>query len=298
MEKAILKTLSYSDIFDYPLKAYEIHKWLIKQPAHTYQIEEALKRLIKKGKLAQYQDFYFLKSRKALVKKRLEREKQSKSYLLKARVFSQVLKIVPFVKLVGVSGGLAMNNASKADDIDLFIITENNRVFLSRLFAIVSFDAMSVRRKVDMSEKQAAGKICLNLILEESKLSQQEQNVFVAHEVLQMKVLWERDNMYSKYLESNAWVFEYLPNWAVGKVASSKFKVKQSFSLSKSLKKKKPIEKVFGISLNLLEVLAKWFQLKIMQRPKGNERIEEGALYFHPNNYQEQILTKFKKVDL
>src|SRR5262245_34090416 len=48
MESAILKTLIYADIFDYPLKAWEIHKWLIsKKKCELSEVEESLRRLVK-----------------------------------------------------------------------------------------------------------------------------------------------------------------------------------------------------------------------------------------------------------
>lgn len=46
--------------------------------------------------------------------------------------------------------------------------------------------------------------------------------------------------------------------------------------------------------LDLLENLAKKIQLKIM-RPSGMERISDRAVYFHPNDVREKILTEYKK---
>lgn len=46
---------------------------------------------------------------------------------------------------------------------------------------------------------------------------------------------------------------------------------------------------------DLLEKAAKWFQLKVMQKPQGMERIEEGALYFHPNDIRSEVLRKYRE---
>lgn len=46
---------------------------------------------------------------------------------------------------------------------------------------------------------------------------------------------------------------------------------------------------------NLLEALAKWFQLRIMQKPKGMERIEDGALYFHPEDCRPKVLSEYRQ---
>ena len=44
-----------------------------------------------------------------------------------------------------------------------------------------------------------------------------------------------------------------------------------------------------------VEILARKFQLKIMQKPKGRERIEDGALYFHPHDIRQQVLSKYEQ---
>ena len=280
MEKAILKTLYYADIFDYPLKAYEIHKWLIGRKATLRQVEKAVEKLRVKGKAERVKDYYFLPRRAELVSKRQRKEKQSASYLQKARILTFILKVIPWIKLVGISGGLAMENTSKADDIDLFIITGKNRLWISRLFILGLLSLTGQRRKVGQKGKQIAGKLCINTLLEEDKLEQGNKDIYLAHEVLQMKVLWVRGGAYSKYLLDNVWVFKFLPNWIGEKTQNSKRKSQNYNSKFKIL--------------DLLENMAKRFQLKIMSRPQGLERVEEGALYFHPNDCRAAILQEYK----
>ena len=44
-----------------------------------------------------------------------------------------------------------------------------------------------------------------------------------------------------------------------------------------------------------IEKLAKWIQLKVMKKPEGLERIEDGALYFHPEDCRPTILKEYGK---
>jgi len=279
MDKAILKTLAYADIFDYPLKINEIHKWLIGRKANLRQVEKALSQLSKKGKVKSKKEYYFLKKREAIVKRRLQNEKISKIYFRKAKIIAQILKVIPWIKLVGVSGGLAMENVSKKDDIDLFLITAKNRLWISRLLALGLLSLIGQRRKVGDLGQKVVGKLCINTLLEEDCLEQANKDIYLAHEVLQMRVLWERDGIYAKYLEDNSWAFKYLPNWTAG-IQNSEFRI-QNYNAK------------FKI-LDQIEKLAKWFQLKIMQKPQGRERVEDGALYFHPKDYGKEILAKCK----
>lgn len=278
MEKAILKTLIYADIFDYPLTVFEIHKWLIGRKAQLREMKQVLDRLVKSYKVQVKSEYYVLFGRDELVAKRRRRKKQSEWYLKKAKALTTILKLIPWIKLVGVSGGLAMENADKVDDIDLILITNKKRLWISRFLALVLLSFTGQRRKVGESEHKTSGKLCLNILLEDSRLEQGSKDIFVAHEVLQMKVLWERGGIYGKYLEDNSWAFKFLPNW----VGNSWEKAKQSEDSPSTI-------------FNVLENLAKKFQLKIMQEPKGMERIEDGALYFHPSDIRKEILVKYKK---
>src|SRR3989344_4633118 len=153
MDKAILKTLAYADIFDYPLKINEIHKWLIGRKANLRQAEKVLSKLSKKGKVKSKKEYYFLARREEIVKRRLQNEKISKIYFRKAKIIAQILKVIPWIKLVGVSGGLAMNNVLRKDDIDLFVITAKNRLWITRLLSL-GLLSLTGRRRLFGASKQ------------------------------------------------------------------------------------------------------------------------------------------------
>ncbi len=287
MEKAIIKTLHYADIFDYPLKAYEMHKWLIGRKANLRQVERYLINLKQNKKIKEKSGYYFFPRKDNLVSKRKHREKQSAQYLRKAQILATILKIIPWIKLIGISGGLSMDNATKADDIDLILVTSKKRLWISRILTLGLLSLTGQRRKVGEKGAKIAGKICVNTLLEEDKLEQSSKDIYLAHEVLQMKVVWQRDGVYSKYLSDNAWVFKFLPNWTTG--GDLRF-IKFKQTIPSGVKTKD-----YKSAVNFIEDLAKWFQLKIMEKPKGMERIEDGGLYFHPLDFRPKILNAFKR---
>lgn len=306
MEKAVLKTLIYADLFDYPLNTYEVHKWLIGKKVTLRQVEKALGKLVDKLQVTDCRGFYYLPKKQGLIVKRYRRKKQSLSYFKKAKILAQVLKIIPWIKLVGVSGGLALSNAGKTDDIDLFIITGKNRLWISRFLALGLLSLVGQRRKVGESGRKVAGKLCLNILLEEDKLEQKNKDIFVAHEVLQMKVLWQRGGIYSRYLEDNSWVFNFLPNWVgsselslrgprLGEERSNLGRINPKSRLLTSLSRRSGPRSLRSLAMTYMEALAKWLQLKIMQKPKGMERIEDGAVYFHPEDCRGRILSGYRQ---
>lgn len=292
MEKAILKTLIYADIFDYPLKAYEIHKWLIGRRVTLRQVEQALGKLVNRQLVTGYRGLYFLPKRKKITNGRLRKIKQSQIHFRKAKIIVWCLKIIPWIKLVGISGGLAMENADKSDDIDLFAITAKNRLWTCRLLILGFLSVIGQRRKPTEKGSKVSGKFCLNILLEEDRLGQINKDLFTAHEVLQMKVLWQRGDIYSKFLENNNWAFKFLPNWIgnMGNVVSSKYYVlrekRKNFHNTKYI--------IRNTILDIFEKLAKNFQLWYMKSPQGMERIEDGALYFHPEDCRQKVLTLYR----
>ena len=288
MEKAVLKTLAYADIFDYPLNVWEIHKWLIGKKISLRQMEKALERLVQNLNIKNQKGFYFLKGRNKIVRRRLLKEKHSGKLLIKARLMGQVFKLIPFIKLVGVSGSLALDNAKTGDDIDLLIITSKNRLWFSRLLLLLMLTLTGKRRTKSDSKKSSGGKFCVNLILEESNLEQRYKDLYIAHEVLQMKVLWDREGVYHRFLEANEWAFKFMPNWlaSTGSVSSIKYQV---------LNKKPKSTKMESNIVDILEKLARNYQLKVMGKPKGDERVEDAALYLHPVDYRPKVLKEYKE---
>ena len=88
-------TVAYADIFDYPLTGTEVRRWMI----------FGTKKINKNKK------YFFLKGRERIVKIREERAIYQAEKWQIARKAAQLLSKIPTVQLVGVTGGLAMNNA-------------------------------------------------------------------------------------------------------------------------------------------------------------------------------------------
>lgn len=212
MKKAIIQTLAYADVFDYPLIEKEIWRYLIAEKKISSEIVQ--KELCQKyPQIVKTGEYFFLKNRHQIVKIRQVREKWSRGKLKIAQRVAGWLRLIPWIKMVGVTGALAMNNSDKDDDIDLLITTSKNRLWLTRLLATIIIELVASRRRPD--DQKFRDKICLNMFLDEKHLAvpKKEQDLFTAHEVVQMKPIWEKDNTYQKFLKANIWVKKYLPNW-------------------------------------------------------------------------------------
>lgn len=279
MESAKFRALVYADIFDYPLTAVELEKWKIVGK----QLLTA--NLAREGASSAYQlltankdGYYFLKGREYIVSLREKRQEISQVKLKKAQTASDLLKRIPFVQMVALTGGAAMQNSKISDDIDILIIARKGTLWLTRLLSTLFADLKGIRRKPN--DKRVNNKICLNMFMEDGYLTlpQRERDLYGAHEVYQIKPLFDKDGVYVRFLKANYWARKFLPN----AVSGSKYQV---------LNIKKGQQNTFYI----LEWFAKLLQLLYMKQKRTTEVIAPHIVRFHPKDYRSKVLREYEK---
>lgn len=197
--QAVLKPILYADIFDYPLTLEEVYKF-VEFEMTLDKIELLLGQAVDDGKLVQVNGFYSLSNRPHLAAKRLERRKASRVLWPQAIYYGRWLASLPFVRLVAITGALAVDNPSDGvDDIDYLIVTRRRRLWLCRAM-IVMLVKYGHRRGVHL---------CPNYLITEDVLGF-EDDFFAAREILQMQPLYGKD-AYQRMSEVNAWVTHYFP---------------------------------------------------------------------------------------
>ncbi|MGE5224183.1 MAG: hypothetical protein ACM3PY_17215 [Omnitrophica WOR_2 bacterium] len=202
LEQAILYTIGYGDIFQYPMTVNEIHRYLIGMKSTQEDVEEALHLPNRLGRwIAQSGPFYLLPGRDEFVNVRRQREQESARLWPKALAYGRMIARVPFVRMVAVTGSLAMNNVNPGGDLDYMIVTRQERLWLARSLVIVLVRLAA----------RAGDRICPNYFLSEQTLALQDQNIFSAHELVQMAPL-SGTRVYAAIRQANLWADEYLPN--------------------------------------------------------------------------------------
>lgn len=212
IQKEILKTLLYFDVFSYPLTSREIYENTAVSTTHE-TIEHELRTLLSIGIVKQSSGFYSTsESIVTNTERRLEGNKQAKNMLVKANEISKKIFNFPFVSGVCISGGLSKNYFDANSDFDFFIITKPNRLWISRTLYIVLFKLFS-------KEKQKL--YCLNYFISEADLTINDQNLFVATELAYL-IPTVNHPLYKKLLQNNFWYKEYLMNKnEVGSISNS-----------------------------------------------------------------------------
>lgn len=198
-------SLIYHHIFEYPLTTLELIKWKPGKKIDKYKIPNIGFRYIK--------GFYFLRSNKEFVSTRIVRKRNSLKKIQIAREVSKLLKRIPFIKMVAITGSLSMFNAEDGSDIDLMVVTKKGRLWTTRFLSILLliFYGFKIRRWGDKNEKN---KICINMWLDETNFiwPKKDRNFYTAHEIAQIMPLFDKQKTYQKILNNNLWIKEYWPN--------------------------------------------------------------------------------------
>ncbi|MEX0887830.1 MAG: hypothetical protein WDZ67_00385, partial [Patescibacteria group bacterium] len=183
LEESVIKTLCYRDLFDYPLTEEEMAEFLVDESARPQELQQALARLVAEGKVVQNKGLHFLPGREKIAAIRRQRELVSERKYARALKSAQVLRYLPWIRAVFITGALAAGNAEKEADLDFMIVTRRNRVWLTRLTVYLLFSVLGWKRPRGVEE--APDRICLNMFLAEDALAvpDEERNLFTAHEV-------------------------------------------------------------------------------------------------------------------
>lgn len=254
-------TLTYFDKYDYPLTLDEIKYW---SPV-THPLSFPLS-LIKRGDRG---EFYFLPGRSHLVKLRKQRERFSKKKWLIAKQVGDQLKKFPSIAAIFVTGALAMNNCPKNDDIDLMIITKPNTLWLTRFFIDIYLKLSKLRRLPNTEHRtlNTSNLICDNLWLDTKNLVMHTHTIYLAHEILQAKCIFDREGVHYQFLKQNSWVKKYLP-------------IAYTHSIKKTEYRISNIEYLIFWPLNLLFFL---IQYLYMLPKMTSEKVGLGFAFFHPS---------------
>ena len=198
LSRAILQTVAYSDVFDYPLTAREIHRYLTGVKA---SLEEVVRTLGDDGVLTRTDDYFTLPGREEIVRIRMRRGLYSATLLPSAIAYGRMLGRLPYIRMVALTGSLAVMNVSENQDFDYLLVTAPSRVWTARAFALA----------LNRLAHWQGFTLCPNLIISETALKWEQTDLYSARELCQMLPIAGFD-VYHKLLQANHWVEDYLPN--------------------------------------------------------------------------------------
>ncbi len=285
--EAIKQTLLYAHIFDSPLTRHELWYYLktkakIRKDDFYYMLN-FLPRGVKMSN-----GYYYLTSNKNVVIDRSHREAVSRRKFQIAKKVGNLLSIIPTILYIGVSGSLSMKHAVENDDIDFFIITRKNSLWITRLFCLLILEIFNLRRS--KFSRNPRDKICINMLIDETQLKfpKDRQDIYTSQEIAQLKTLYSRSNTVLRFYHLNAWINSFMPN-----VLSDVHKISKSNSEELLLGSCRLVGN-FLLPIILFEKLAEKIQLWSIKKNQTSETVSKSFVAFHPFDYREYVLEKYK----
>ena len=279
---ASLRVLIYFDIFRYPLTKEEIRKMIPYDDEASLEFQ--LNKLVKDSIVYHIDGLYGLVNDKKYFEWRkkgnLRAKKNEKKAFKKARLISKF----PYVRGVFISGSFSKGHMLPDGDVDFFILTKHNRMWLSRTMLILY-------KKVFLFNSRKY--FCLNYFKGEDTLTIEEQNIFTATELFTILPVVS-NGLYKELINKNSWISNYYELDKIDKKVL--FQIKNS-------RFKEGLENIFNN--NIGERLDKFFMKLTLKRWKvkfGNMNEKDFELAMkssrnvskhHPSNFQKKVISEY-----
>ena len=301
----VARTIRYFDMFDQPVTAVQVWRTLVvtDEPStrlpRLADVTEALDAEVENGTLGTQWGYYFLARRPELITTRLQRHLLAQLKWKLTRRVARWLQYVPFVRGLAMSGSLAAGNTKPSSDLDIFVITEQGRIWTARLGLLLVSQLLGRRRKYWQGE--APNKVCLNHYVTTGSLTMPPalHNVYTAV-LYQWLIPLTGFGAFQAYQAANAgWITKQLqfpllpslPNRQLLQASSLGLKVKMW--LERLLH-----EPLFRWTERWAEQIQRWFIERHMRTQSGTASrvvLSAAELAFHPDTKVPSILAEFKQ---
>jgi predicted nucleotidyltransferase len=306
IEKQILATIVYYDIFDYPLTSLEVFSYLIEVGAgDSRKSENSMGDILEclennamlKNRIDVKFGFFFLRGRSEIVAKRMERKKIADQKWKRAKRIFRIIQAIPFLRNIFVSGSLALGNSREDSDIDIMIVAEKGRIWTVRVLVTILTAVLGVRRH----KKDTENKICLNHYITDQSLRIPFQSIYNAQSYIHLKNVFDSEGdkeIFEKFQIENNWIRNYAVNYQSSELGTSR-----SVKRNGAIRLFSGIFEYFlsGSFGDLLERKLSSIQSnKIKSNPFFREKggrvtINDDQLEFHPESHESRIIPDFNK---
>jgi len=209
-ELAIREVLVYFSIFERPLTALELHRYL-PIAASKSEFDLALDHLKNDSEIIESLGFYCLKGCEQSLITRHEAYRTSLPKLIKAKKFAHYASRLTSVKAIFVCNRLAWEGSGEDSDIDLFIITSVGLVSTTRALMTAPLALLDLRPRPGKTKDM----YCLSFFLSESALDLRrfalDSDPYLAFWSATLLPLYDPENIHSKLLEASG-LREKFPN--------------------------------------------------------------------------------------
>jgi predicted nucleotidyltransferase len=181
---AIIHTIAFYDaVGKVPLTKLELYKYLINMPAPPAGGFGSFLKILDREwpSLEPYiereRGFYSLKKNRSGYARRIH---IGKTGIKKWRIAKRMIRLIsflPYVRMVAITGSLALNNTHKESDIDVLITAKHGHIWTVRILVTALMQILGKRRH----GKKISDRICLNHYISDKSRDLRPKNLFSDH---------------------------------------------------------------------------------------------------------------------
>jgi hypothetical protein len=282
---AIARSVLYAALFDYPLTLAQLRQTLIESAQTPTEILGAYNRSVALQAVVDCRDgFFFPRGRPELVDERRRREARSRAFLRRHRAFLALVSLLPYVRMVALSGSIAHLNLEGDGDLDLFIVTRGRRVWSVTVAVVVLAKLLRRRRTV-----------CANFVMADSHLALEQGDLFTASQIVHLRPIVGRD-LFGQLVAANPFVKRFYPNFHPADPTLVKIRIGPIVRILKAAS-----ERVLGYPSLAVEALCRrgyrWYlrrQASSWHSPE-QVRLEDDRLKLHTRSHRQSVMERFEE---
>jgi hypothetical protein len=295
-ELAVLQSVVYASLFEYPLTLDQLQATLVGVRAEPDTIAGWWRDSALLQSAVEHRDgWYFPAGRGDLIATRARREVLSRELLDRDRRILSLVARMPFVRMVALSGSLAHLNAEGSADLDLFVITAPQRVWSVTVAAVVLSKLLGSRKR-----------LCMNFVVSERAMQIAPHDLFSANQIIHLRPI-TGDAIFERFVASNPFVRRFYPNFelSIG-AAPQACQLRREFGGEgggQAIPTRVEALLSFGPA-QLAERMARWLYGWYLRRrsatwqSRDQVRLEPECLKLHTSSHRSTILARFDRAML
>jgi glycosyltransferase involved in cell wall biosynthesis len=266
-EEALEKTFVYSGIFNSGIKEDKLHEQLFDRKISKSDLNRIIDNYKSGNIITEKNGRLYLNN---LVKGFYQENTKPLDHN-KSRKILGFLNKLPFISLIAFSGGTAIYGITNHDDIDLFIITKPNALYIVYLIIHLYSKIINSRNE-----------LCANFLIDETNLEiMNVHDFYTAHQIITLSG-FKNEKMLGHFIFRNSWINNYFPNY--------KIKNEERKKSGKGFIILKPV------NLAIMSLYRIMYRSKIVELgSNGSMVIKENCLKLHSNDNRFKISAEFQK---
>lgn len=202
LEESCLMILQYFGIFRYPLTLEEVHRF-IPAASSVREVSKALDSLVHNQIIYRIDEYFLPGESPQWVNERKKGNAKALKLLGRSGAYARIISAFPFVRGIAISGSLSKFYAAEDADLDFFIITDPDRLWIAR-------SLLHMFKKLTFLTGHQHY-FCMNYFVDTEALKITHRNLYSSIEVVTLLPVYN-ETLFHHFMQENLWATEYLPN--------------------------------------------------------------------------------------